>query len=193
MYELDCHSLLDAGILMSILMYYVYVNSIDSIMNATDDSESEDTTNMDTTMNEQCKMIQNNDYSYYLYIDSTLYFGSSFTFDMAVVMLLMFSMRHCLSFEAISDLLHLIRLLLPNPTTIPTTLWSFRKYIKQSCMVTNKSHFFCTNCYDNLPTGNRTMWPTCKVTNQPQSFTILPVEEQISSLFNSIAIYCKLN
>ena len=74
LYELDSHSLLDAGILMSILMYYVYVNSIDSIMNATDDSESEDTTNMDTTMDEQCKMIQNNDYSYYLYIDSTLYF-----------------------------------------------------------------------------------------------------------------------
>ena len=36
------------------------------------------------------------------------------------------------------------------------------------------------------------MCPTCKVTNQPQSFTILPVEEQISSLFKSIAIYRKL-
>ena len=103
-------------------------------MNATDDSESEDTTNMDTTMDQQCKMIQNYDNSYYLYIDSTpLYFGSSFTSDMAVVMLLMFSMCHCQSFEAICDLLHLIRLLLPNPNTIPTLLWSFRKYIKQSC------------------------------------------------------------
>ena len=55
LYELDSHSLLDAGILMSILMYYVYVNSTDSIMNATDDSESENTTIMDTTMDEQCK------------------------------------------------------------------------------------------------------------------------------------------
>ena len=94
LYELDSHSLLDAGILMSILMYYVYVNSIDSIMNATDDSESEDTTNMDTTMDEQCKMIQNNDYSYYLYIDSTpLYFGSSLTSDMAVVSIIVFPSR----------------------------------------------------------------------------------------------------
>ena len=72
------------------------------------------------------------------------------------------SMRHCLSQEAISDLLSLIQILLPYPNSIPTSFWCFPKYIKESCIVTHKSHFYCTTCYDNVADTSISICPTCQ-------------------------------
>ena len=82
-------------------------------------------------------------------IDSTpLYSGSSFTTDVTLVMILMFSLRHSLSYEAISDLLRLIKTLCPNPNGIPKSFWCFRKHIKTSCTIMPKSCAYCSHCFD---------------------------------------------
>ena len=124
--------------------------------------------------------------SLFIDIDSTpLYSGSYFTIDVTLVMILMFSLRHSLSYEAISDLLRLIKTLCPNPNGIPRSFWCFRKRIKTSCTIMPKSCSYCSQCFDNISDPSVLMCPTCNSENKPQSFTILPIDNQISSLFKS--------
>ena len=103
-------------------------------------------------------------------------------------MILLFTLRHHLSYEAITDLLKLLTLLVPGPNKIPKSVWQFRKIIDDSCTKPQR-HYYCNECHDNIRDNTASKCTTCQSdlsNTTPGSFTILPIENQIQSLFQSM-------
>ena len=64
-------------------------------------------------------------------------------------MILLFTLRHSLTYEAITDLLKLLSLIVPGPNSIPKSFWQCHKLINANCTKPER-HFYCSVCYDNI-------------------------------------------
>ena len=110
-----------------------------------------------------------------------------------LVMILLFALRHNLTYEAISDLLNLLNLITPTPNKIPKSLWLFRQLVEKRCTKAQQ-HLYCSVCQDNISNCTLSLCPTCGtnlVTSPPGNFSTLSIENQLQSLFKSMFLYYK--
>ena len=98
-------------------------------------------------------------------------------------MILLFTLRHNLTYKAVSDLLQLLRKILPFPNNVPTSFWQFKSKIKSHCASSPKFNLYCDDCHENLSTDD-THCTSCCCT-QVSYFTTLPVQTQLKSLLSS--------
>ena len=112
-----------------------------------------------------------------------LYSGSEFTSKMFLISILLFIFRHNISNEAINDLLHLFRKTLPYPNTVPSSLWKFKKKVREYCGISPDYHYYCSSCYSNLP-GESSSCSVCSTDDTTTSlyFTTLSLKSQLKKL-----------
>ena len=99
-------------------------------------------------------------------------------------MILLFVLRHSLTYEATTDLLNLI---VPYPNNIPKSLQQFLHFMNNNCTKYQR-HYYCSECHDNLMDSELSRCPTCSTnlsSSPPGSFSILSIEDQLQSLFKS--------
>ena len=120
-----------------------------------------------------------------LFLDEYLYSGSNISSKDGFVMILLFVLRHNLTYEAIADLLQLLRQILPFPNSVPTSIWKFKKNINIYRTSSPIYHYYCSNCYENLMSSSINC-PVCTDTvSSPGYFITLPIKSQLKSLCTS--------
>lgn len=102
-------------------------------------------------------------------------------------MILQYSLMHCLSKTAVSDLLVLIADLLPKPNNAARSVYKHEKFFsifeKQSFV---QKHQFCAMCH-HLFNETESLCPNgCNAT--VESFLICDIEHQIQSTLSGIAV-----
>ena len=79
-----------------------------------------------------------------------LYKEASITTSASSVLLMKYAMKHKLSMEALTDVLHIIKLHCPSPNDIPSTFFHFKKQFKDF-QYPVKYHYFCNACLSEVP------------------------------------------
>ena len=77
--------------------------------------------------------------------EKPLYCGSNISTCTSVCAIMQFALSHQLTDEAIEDLLQLLRLMLPSPNNIPTSLYKLKSFLRQFDVDYNHTQV-CTNC-----------------------------------------------
>ena len=122
--------------------------------------------------------------------ESFLYDGSSLTVRTSSVLILKFKMRHNLTDESVSDLLHLIKLHCPAPNRCLSSLYHFKKQFYDMQYPIVVSHF-CSCCLnaltpDDIAEQMNCPNPPCESTisspNSVSSFIEVPIDLQLKSI-----------
>ena len=119
--------------------------------------------------------------------DKPVYRESDITITQCILLILSFCTRQNLTYEAMTDLLSLLRSLCPFPNLIPNSLYEFWKTITENGMPSHtKTHFVCNNCFDNLLNDECQECPTCKnkiSATSRLSYTTISIKSQLESMF----------
>ena len=83
-----------------------------------------------------------------------LYKEASITEAASNVLMMKYAMKHKLSWEAVADLLQIVKLHCPSPNNVPSTLFHFKKYFKDmQCPV--QHHYFCSTCLSEISVNDK--------------------------------------
>ncbi|KAE8746707.1 hypothetical protein FOCC_FOCC006570 [Frankliniella occidentalis] len=123
--------------------------------------------------------------------DTPLYEGASCNLDEVMLAVLSFSMNHGLSGSCLEDLLHLLKLILPEDSNLMTTSYSFFKNLSQF-KTNSKRHYFCSTCHSNL-NSKEAGCERCDPGHGVDYFITLSVIEQLRNLFQIPGFYNNLS
>ena len=117
--------------------------------------------------------------------DKPIYRDSDITLTQCLLLILAFSTRHKLTYEAMQDLLSLLQALSPYPNLIPNTLHMFWKDITEKGLSSRpRQHFVCTTCWGNLPSDKCQRCKTCNnIITKKQSYSTMSIKLQLESMF----------
>lgn len=129
---------------------------------------------------------------------SSLYDGSSLTAASACLLFKSFAYCHHISGQAQADLLQLIHLLLPEPNSLPTSLYMLNKEDAHACSGHGGivRHYFCSWCFTLIPDAlacSKCPNDLCQMEFKMDSdnfFIELPVEEQVKMLLSRRLTIC---
>ena len=105
-----------------------------------------------------------------------------------------YSMRHGLTQEAVTDLLHLLQLYLPDPGILPSSLYLFEKQFR-SLKYPVKFHYMCSYCSQCLPNDkvvhcpNQLCRKALKTVGEISSFIELPIDQQLINLLQRKSLH----
>jgi len=126
--------------------------------------------------------------------ETFLFVGSNVTVSAAMVLILTYSIRFSLSHEALSHLLLLLHILLPDGSRLCKTLYNFTTHFK-SLKGPVTFHIFCTSCY-NESSNKETVCVCGKDLTlvENKSFLIeFPIINQLLKFFKRQGFYENLN
>ena len=78
-----------------------------------------------------------------------LYKEASITTAASNVLLMKYAMKHKFSWEAITDLLQIVKLHCPSPNNVPSSLFYFKKHFKD-LQYPIKHLYFCSTCLSEV-------------------------------------------
>ena len=109
-----------------------------------------------------------------------LYKEASITTAASSVLMMKYAMKHKLSWEALADLLQIVKLHCPFPNNVPSTLFHFKKHFKDLQYPT-QHHYFCSTCLSEVSEnakvcGNRECSCSFNESNSFSSFIEVPVD-----------------
>lgn len=104
------------------------------------------------------------------------------------ISLMSFVQRHNLTYACENDLLHLLSIILPSPSNIPSSASSFRShFVNLSDVVTQR---FCGSCSSLLDPHSSCTTPSCVASQAQQSvFWRIPLGVQLVERFQGIHIF----
>jgi len=119
-----------------------------------------------------------------------LYEGSSLSADTAHLLVSSYMCCHNLTGRAKEDLLRLLQLLLPQSSSLSSSLYMLKKQANHSTDITPDFYYFCPNCYSIFADKEVSICPNriCGVAlNQPTEsfFMTVSVAEQLKVLLKS--------
>lgn len=119
-----------------------------------------------------------------------LYEGSSLSADTAHLLVSSYMCRHSLTGRAREDLLHLLQLLLPQSSSLSSSLYLLKKQTNHSTDITPDFYYFCSNCYSILADTKVSICPNqicgMALNQSTQSFFMtVSVAEQLKVLLKS--------
>lgn len=108
--------------------------------------------------------------------DQLLYEGAPISVETSLLLIMTFSTRHCLTGDALTDLLELIAVHCLSPNLCKTTLYQFKKHFRD-LKTPIVHHYYCPFCQGLLEDGLQSI--TCKYC----SFTLCGDEQQLKKSF----------
>lgn len=144
-----------------------------------DDKDSELTTTIEEPYNQQ----------------ELLYMEASITTAASSVLMMKYVMKHKLSWEALADLLQIVKLHCPSPNNVPSTLFHFKKHFKD-LQYPVQHHYFCSTCLSEVSEnakvcGNQECSCSSKEStgSSLSSFIEVPIDLQLKSILERKLIY----
>ena len=115
-----------------------------------------------------------------------LYKEASLSTAASNVLMMKYAVKHKLSWEALADLLQLVKLHCPFPNNVPSTLFHFKKHFKDLEYPT-KHHYFCSACLSEASENakvcsNRECSCNLNESASLSSFIEVPVDLQLKSI-----------
>lgn len=127
-----------------------------------------------------------------------LYDGASLTVSSSNILIMQYKMRHSLTDQALTDLLHLLRLHCPTPNHCAPSIYHFKKHF-QGMKYPVTFHYYCSSCLEgvgdsDLFCSNQLCGGALKASGARSSFIEVPIEAQLQTLFQSkympLAAWC---
>ena len=115
-----------------------------------------------------------------------LYKDASITKAASSVLMMKYAMKHKLSWEALADLLQIVKLHCPSPNNVPSTLFHFKKHFKDM-QYPLQHHYFCSTCLCEVSEnakfcGNQECSFSSKELSSLSSFIEVPIDLQMKSI-----------
>lgn len=116
-----------------------------------------------------------------------LYDGASLNVSSSNILIMQYKMRHSLTDQALTDLLHLLSLHCPTPNHCAPSIYHFKKQF-QGMKYPIIFHYYCSNCLkgvgdSDLICSNQLCRNALKASGARSSFIEVPIESQLQTLF----------
>ena len=119
--------------------------------------------------------------------DEPLYPGAEVTIIHANLMLMQYALKRSLTKAALTNLLDLVRVLLPKANKLPTSLYVLKKYFEKKCpeVTEMRCESFCTMCHSLVVDGE---CPS-KCGERIDDFLHIPVAPQLKRMAKGMFFY----
>ena len=119
-----------------------------------------------------------------------LYKEASLSTAASNVLMMKYAVKHQLSWEALADLLQLVKLHCPFPNSVPSTLYYFKKHFKDLEYPT-KHHYFCSTCLSEVSEDAKVCRNRCSLNKSVSvsSFIEVPVDLQLKSILERALVH----